>query len=310
MKLVSFVIPVYRNEGALPILYKQLIDEFTSQFDGELEVELLFVNDGSDDNSYNELMELRALDKKHVKVISFSRNFGQMGAVIAGWNYAKGDAVMNISADMQEPPSQFTKMIKEWQKGAEVVIGSRIQRMDSKWAKMKSGIFYNLMRKINPKMPDGGFDITLMDRKALNAMNELDERGRFYQGNILWLGFKVVFVPYTRLKREIGVSQNSAFKMIAYSLNAFLNSTYIPIRIMTFIGMVSAFAGFVYATNIVYAYFFEKVPFKGWAPIMILILFIGGLIMVMLGVIGEYIWRILEEVKKKPHYIISESYID
>ena len=156
-------------------------------------------------------------------------------------------------------------------------------------------------------MPKGGFDITLLDRKALDTLKSLKEKGRFYQGNILWLGYSLKFIPYTRLKRTVGKSQNSTFKMIAYTLNALLNVTYLPIRIMTFIGVFTALSGFIYAVAIVYSYFFNQVPFKGWTPIMVLLLIIGGLTMLMLGIIGEYIWRILEEVKGRPNYIIREK---
>jgi polyisoprenyl-phosphate glycosyltransferase len=306
MKLVTFVVPVYRNEGALKILHSNLRKEFTSQFP-EMNYEIIFVNDGSDDGSYDEMLKIRKEDA-NVKVISLSRNFGQMGAIMAGWDNSKGDATINISADMQEPVEQFTRMIREWLDGTDIVIGTRENRQDSAWAKFKSRIFYSIMRMSIPQMPSGGFDITLLDRKALNTLNSLKERGRFYQGNILWLGYSVKFIPYTRLKRTLGKSQNSSLKMLVYTLNALLNVTYIPIRIMTFTGIFTALVGFIYAIVIVYAYFVDKVPYKGWAPIMVLLLIIGGFIMVMLGIIGEYIWRILDEVKGRPNYIIREKF--
>ncbi len=307
MKCITFVVPVYRNEGSLKPLHKSLVSEFINNFKGELEYEIIFVNDGSDDKSYAEILEIKAIDD-NVKVISFSRNFGQMGAILAGWKYAKGDAAMNISADMQEPTGHYINMINEWKRGGEVVIGMRENREDSATAKLKSVVFYRLMRYAFPQMPKGGFDVTLLDRKPLDALNEFTERGRFYQGNILWLGFDVRYVPYTRLKRTIGKSQNSVRKMLAYSINAFLNATYLPIRLMTGIGMITALLGFIYAIVIIYAYLVNRVPFTGWAPIMVLILVIGGLIMLMLGIIGEYIWRILDETRNRPHYIIKDKH--
>lgn len=306
MKLVTFVVPVYRNEGALKILHSNLKNEFTSRFP-DMGYEIIFINDGSDDGSYEEMLNIKKQDT-NVKVISLSRNFGQMGAIMAGWNNARGDAAINISADMQEPVEQFTRMIKEWLNGTEIVIGMRENRQDSGWAKLKSRVFYSIMRMSIPQMPSGGFDITLLDRKALDALNGLKERGRFYQGNILWLGYSIKFIPYTRLKRTLGKSQNSSLKMLVYTLNALLNVTYVPIRIMTFTGMATALMGFIYAMVIVYAYLVDKVPYKGWAPIMVLLLIIGGFIMIMLGVIGEYIWRILDEVKGRPNYIIKEKF--
>ncbi len=305
MKRITFVVPVYRNEGTLLALHADLVKEFKSSF-SNMEYEIIFVNDGSDDGSYNELLGIKQKDAS-VKIITLSRNFGQMAAITAGWNHSTGDATLNISADRQEPVEQFTKMIRAWQDGIEIVIGSRENREDSGIAQFKSGLFYKVIRLAIPSMPKGGFDITLLDRKALDSLNNLPERATFYQGNILWLGYSLKFIPYTRLKRTIGKSQNNTFKMIAYTLNALLNVTYMPIRIMTFGGIITAFSGFLYALVIVYAYFVNAVPFKGWTPIMVLLLIIGGMIMLMLGIIGEYIWRILEEVKARPNYIIREK---
>ena len=304
-KTVTFVVPVYRNEGSIKPLHVSLVKEFQDNFP-ELEYEIVFVDDGSDDNSLRDIMDVKFIDK-NVKVIVLSRNFGQMGAIIAGWDKAKGNAVMNISADRQEPVEQYTKMIKEWLAGAEIVIGIRENREDSGFTKFKSRIFYRLIKISIPEIPIGGFDVTLLDRKALNSLSTLQERGRFYQGNILWLGFAKKYVPYTRLKREIGKSQNNFFKMFAYTVNAYLNSSYLPLRMLSIIGFIVSFTGFAYALAIIYAYAVHNTPFQGWAPIMMTLLIIGGIIMLMLGVLGEYIWRILDEVKHRPYYIIKDS---
>lgn len=304
MKLISFVIPVYRNQGSIAGLHKSIREDFGSNFP-DLSYEMIFVNDGSDDHSLDEIMKLR--EKDHgVKVVSFSRNFGQMSAILAGWHLAKGDAVINISADAQEPVELFTNMIREWLEGFEVVIGKRISRQDPLVKRFSSRIFYGLMKLSIPQIPIGGFDITLMDRKALDAINSFSERGRFYQANILWVGFNIKYVPYKRLKREHGSSQNTFSKMFRYTVNAYLNVSYFPIRFMSVFGMITALIGFLYAAIIVHAYFFDEVPFQGWAPIMVLLLIIGGMLMLMLGIIGEYIWRILDETKNRPHYIIKE----
>ena len=304
MKL-SFVIPVYRNEGSLFPTYDKLI-ELVIQL--QFQYEIIFVNDGSDDLSLNELISLHKKDN-NVKVISFSRNFGQVAAVIAGLREVTGDAVVNLSADLQEPIELIHEMIAKWKEGNEIVIGHRIDREDGFIANKASNIFYKLMQYVNPKMPKGGFDFMLFDKKALEVLNEIDERNRFFQGDVLWLGFNTAFIPYTRLKRTIGKSQWSLSKKLKYFIDGLLNTSYVPIRLMSFLGICFSFFGFLYALVIVYNRFIHNTPFTGWAPLMIIILIIGGLIMLMLGIIGEYVWRTYDETRKRPIYIIKDKFI-
>jgi dolichol-phosphate mannosyltransferase len=272
-----------------------------------LDYEFVFINDGSDDNSLNELIILHQRDSK-VKIISFSRNFGQVSAVIAGLKEITGDVTINISADLQEPIELISEMISKWQSGNEIVICHRTNREDGFIANKASNFFYKLMKYVNPKMPKGGFDFVLIDKKAVAVLNQIDERNRFFQGDILWLGFNVAFIPYSRLKRTIGKSQWTLSKKLKYFIDGLLNTSYIPIRLMSFIGMIISFLGFIYATVIAYSRLINNTPFNGWAPIMILILIIGGLIMLMLGIIGEYVWRTYDEARKRPLYIIKEKF--
>jgi glycosyltransferase involved in cell wall biosynthesis len=307
IKTISFVIPIFRNEGSILLTYSKIKDlirhsKFNYQF--------IFINDGSDDNSIIELENIFINDKSNVKVISFSRNFGQVSAVIAGFKYASGDAVIMLSADLQEPIELISQMIHKWELGSQIVICNRIDRDDSYLANLTSSFFYKLMQSVNPKMPRGGFDFLLLDRKPLDIFNSIDERNRFIQGDILWLGFDLTFIPYTRLKRTIGKSQWTLKKKIKYFIDGFLTTSYVPIRIMSLIGLITAICGFIYALIILYYKLFKDLPFNGWAPIMILILIIGGLIMLMLGIIGEYIWRTYDESRKRPIYIIKDKYED
>jgi dolichol-phosphate mannosyltransferase len=160
-----------------------------------------------------------------------------------------------------------------------------------------------------PNVPPGGFDFSLLGRNAMDAVNSIKERNRFYQYDILWVGFNVKFLPYDKLKRAIGKSQYNFVKRFGNFMAAFINVSYLPLRLMSFLGFSFAVAGFIYSLNIVHAYYFRATPFQGWAPIMILLLIIGGLIMLMLGVLGEYIWRIFDEVKKRPDYIVRDEYL-
>ncbi len=303
MSHISVCFAVYQNQGALPILHQQITEELSTHFPNDT-YELLFVNDGSKDGSLNELIELNKKDK-HVKIISFSRNFGQMAAILAGWEHATGDVVINMAADLQDPPKQCTEMIKEWKAGNEIVISYRQSHGTSRTKKFTSRLFYKMML---PNVPPGGFDFALLDRKPMNAINSLKERNRFYQYDILWAGFKTKFIPYDKLERKIGKSQYNFFKRFRNFYSAFLNVSYFPLRLLTTIGGIVSISGFIYALNIVYTYFVHKTPFNGWAPIMIVLLILGGLIMLMLGVVGEYIWRILDEVKGRPNYIIDKKW--
>jgi glycosyltransferase involved in cell wall biosynthesis len=272
-----------------------------------VDYEFVFINDGSDDNSLQELISLYESDSK-VKIINFSRNFGQVSAIVAGYKEVVGDVVVNMSADLQEPVSLIEEMINKWKAGNEIVICHRIDREDSFIANNASKVFYKLMKYVNPKMPKGGFDFILMDKKVIDGLNQIDERNRFLQGDILWMGFNVAFIPYNRLKRTIGKSQWTLSKKLKYFIDGLLNTSYIPIRMMSLLGIIISFLGFIYAVVIAYNRFINNTPFDGWAPIMILILIIGGLIMLMLGIIGEYVWRTYDETRKRPLYIIKDKF--
>ncbi|HEY0091438.1 MAG TPA: glycosyltransferase family 2 protein [Flavobacterium sp.] len=301
---ISFVIPVFRNEGAIIPTYEKLVTQIGLQ---QQDYEFIFINDGSDDRSIDELLSLHERDKK-VKVISFSRNFGQVPAWIAGLKEVTGDAAIVMSADLQEPIELIVQMIEKWRSGNEIVICQRVERDDSFVANTASLVFYNLMKYAIPKMPKGGFDFMLIGRNALNVLNRIDERNRFVQGDILWLGFDTIIIPYTRLKRTIGKSQWTLSKKLKYFVDGLINSSYVPIRMMSLLGIIISFLGFIYALVIIYSRFIHKTPFTGWAPIMIAILMIGGLIMLMLGIIGEYVWRTYDETRKRPLYIIKDKF--
>jgi glycosyltransferase involved in cell wall biosynthesis len=202
MSHISICFAVYQNQGSLTPLYERVVYELTTHFPHHT-YELLFVNDGSKDDSLAELLALRKRDD-NVKIISFSRNFGQMAAILAGWDNASGDCVINMAADLQDPPEQCTLMIREWEQGNDIVISYRISHGTSPSKRLTSKIFYKLML---PDAPPGGFDFTLLDRKPMDAINSLKERHRFYQYDILWAGYKVKYIPYHKLDRLIGKSQ-------------------------------------------------------------------------------------------------------
>lgn len=304
---ISFVVAVYHNEGALSKTHEKIQRVFSSELP-QHEYEIVFVDDGSKDGSLKEILSLREQDSK-VKVLTFTRNFGQMAAMLAGFKEASGDAVINISADLQDPVELIPQMVKKWQEGSETVICYRTDRADTLSAKLFSRLAYGVMRMSHPQIPPGGFDFVLMDRKVMDAFNAIDVRHRYFQGDLLWTGYRVSFIPYVRLKRTIGKSQYNFGKKLKNFLDAVLDASYLPIRFISLLGLITSGLGVLYSISIAFSWLRGETPFAGWAPIMIAILLVGGLIMVMLGVIGEYIWRINEEVRKRPNYLIRDKFL-
>jgi glycosyltransferase involved in cell wall biosynthesis len=306
MPTLSFVIPVYRNERAVTLTYQKLramVEKDLPQYRREF----VFVDDGSDDNSLPELLQLKALDPT-VRIVSFTRNFGQMAAIQAGLKTATGELVLHLSADLQDPVELIPQLVREFEAGNELVVAYRQGREDKMTSRISSRIFYGIVRMSFPQIPPGGFDYVLMGRRVVDSFNQIEVRNRFFQGDLLWLGYKTTFIPYTRAKREIGRSQYNFAKRLKNSLDAILDSSYLPIRFISLIGVLTALVGFAYALNIVYYRMMHGSPFPGWAPIMVVLLVIGGLLMVMMGIIGEYVWRIFDEVRRKPNYIVRDTY--
>ena len=304
---ISFVIAVYHNEDAISRTYENLQTLFLEKLT-DYEFEIVFVDDGSKDGSLKEILSLKKLDPR-IKVITFTRNFGQMAAMLAGFKEANGDAVINMSADLQDPVDLVSDMLDRWKDGAEIVICYRSDRSDSFLSKLFSRLGYGFLRISMPQIPPGGFDFVLMDRKVMDVFNSIDVRHRFFQGDLLWTGFRTSLIPYVRLKRTIGKSQYNFGKKLKNFLDAVLDISYFPIRFISLMGIITSMAGLIYSISIIFSWLRGETPFDGWAPIMITILLIGGLIMVMLGIIGEYVWRINEEVRKRPNYVVRDKFL-
>jgi dolichol-phosphate mannosyltransferase len=303
---ISFVIPVFRNERAVTLTYEKLLG--VCGLDLALyDREFVFVDDGSDDGSLDELLAIRRRDET-VRVISFTRNFGQMAAILAGIKASTGDLVLHLSADLQDPVELIPRMVQQFEAGTEVVVAYRANREDRLTSRLTSKLFYRIIRLSFPEIPPGGFDYVLMARNVVDAFNRIDVRNRFFQGDLLWLGYKTSFIPYTRAKRAFGKSQYTFAKRLKNSLDAILDSSYLPIRFISLVGVLTALTGFLYAIDIVYARLRHNIPATGLAAIMVLILVIGGLLMLMLGIIGEYVWRIYDEVRGKPNYIVRQIF--
>ena len=306
MKKISIIIPVYNNAGSLGGTYKNL-SVYLRKIEKKYKYELIFVNDGSHDNSLEKLLELRKKDS-HVKIINFTRNFGQASAVLAGFEYSQSEIGITISADMQDPCQLIIEMISRWEEGYKVVLCVRKSREDDLFSKIGSKIFYGIIQKSIHSMPLGGFDYFLLDKLIYKKLVNLDIRNAFLQIDILWFGHKPYILQYKRVKRKNGKSEWTIGRKIKASIDGIIDASHWPIRLISLVGLAFAFLGFFYAMLVFLSYLFKATPFQGYTPIMIIMLIGFGLIMVMLGVIGEYSWRIYEEIKKKPLYIIENIY--
>jgi polyisoprenyl-phosphate glycosyltransferase len=303
----SIIIPVYYNEGSLcPTFHKvQAVLEQHSSVD---QYEVIFIDDGSGDQSYKELLLLKENYPDQIKLIKFTRNFGQLAAIKAGYKFANGDCIINISADLQDPPELIARMLDEhFYNRYEIVICTREDREESWFRKKTSFLFYKVIQKLSFKnMPPGGFDFTLVGKRAAAAFAQHYEANSFWQGQVLWTGYPVKFIPYKRLERLIGTSRWSFSKKIKYLIDGVMAYSYTPLRFMSILGIISFLVGVIYALVIVLAYLLGDVPFKGWAPIMIIVLVLSGIQMLMLGVIGEYLWRTLDQVRQRPDFVIEK----
>lgn len=305
MSLISYVIPVYNNAGSLVPTWNAISALFAGPLAAH-QCEVIFVNDGSKDGSLEEIRGLAASDGRIV-ALSFTRNFGQLAAMLAGYRQARGDAIINMSADLQDPVELTVEMVSKWEAGCDVVVGYRREREDSLPARVFSRLAYAAVRSGNRDVPAGGFDFVLMSRKALKLFLDLKGRNRFFQGDVLWAGFPTAFLPYVRRKRAVGKSQYTFSKKLKLFFDFALDSSYLPIRAMSFCGALLAMMGLLYAGLIIGAWTVNNTPFTGWAPIMVVLLMTTGALMLMLGIIGEYVWRILDEIKEKPLYVLDES---
>lgn len=303
---ISVVVPVYNNQETLEDTSRQIIEVHQNHFQ-HLNLEIIFVNDGSKDNSWQELVRLKSVYKNKIQLLNLSRNFGQLGALFAGFNQAKGDAVICISADLQDPVSMMAQMVSYWERDIEIVVCHRQNRQDGFFTRIFSKFAYLVARLSYSELPQGGFDYWLMSRRVCKLLCSFRGRHNFLQGYLLSVGFTKTFIPYTRVERRFGKSGYSLGKKIKIVVDFFVDSSYLPIRFMSCLGAILSFSGFIYSLLITYAWFQHQTPFPGWAPLMIMLMIIGGMIMIMLGVIGEYIWRIYDNGKDFPLYIVDEK---
>jgi dolichol-phosphate mannosyltransferase len=305
----SIVIPVYFNEASLAPLMQSL-DTNVLRANPQYQPEIIFVDDGSGDRSFLELKEIQARYPLIVTIIKLTRNFGQGAAMLAGWRQAKGKCLITMSADGQEPTEKINDMLKGFfEEAYDIVICARRGRDESLYRIVTSQIFFFLMRKLTfPDMPKEGFDFWLLSRRAFETILRNADVQPFFQGYTLWTGFKTKVLPYRRRERHSGVSRWTLGKKFTAFLDSVVLFSFAPIRVMSLMGCICAFLGFAYAIWIMRDTLVLGNPVKGWSPIMVAILVMGGFQMIMLGVMGEYLWRTLAQVRGREKYVIDAIY--
>lgn len=298
--------PVYQNAGSIEITCKE-VSSSLSKFADDVDFEFVIVNDGSTDASWEVLQKLYAKEPQRFTLIRFTRNFGQLSALLAGYAHAVGDCVISMAADMQDPPEIISKMVSAWIEGNKLVIANRIARNDGYLANFSSNFSWNLLRRyVLPTLPKGGFDFFLMDKEIRDYYIDNPEQHIFMQGRLLYYGIKPFEIPYERQKRLHGKSQTTLTKKIKYLIDGFAGYSYIPLRVISIAGILAFLLSIVAALIIIWYTYTRGSPVSGWASLMVVMLFLNGMQMLAFGVIGEYLWRNIEETRKRPAYIISE----
>lgn len=303
--IYSIVAPIFNEIDNLPELYRRIREVMDAH--GE-PWELILVDDGSTDGSTEKIRELAAQDKT-VRPVIFARNFGHQVAITAGWDYARGEAVVIIDADLQDPPEVILELAKKWKEGYEVVYAVRGEREGESWFKLwTSSVFYRLIYRITDvKIPVDTGDFRLMDRKVVNVLKQMKERHRFPRGMSAWVGFKQIGVTYNRAARHAGVTKYPFKKMLKLAVNAITGFSYFPLQVATFFGFFSAGIAIlaipvVAALRLAGSHFFE-----GQTTTLISVLFLGGAQLISLGILGEYVGRLYDEAKGRPLYIVREA---
>jgi polyisoprenyl-phosphate glycosyltransferase len=305
MAKFSIVAPVYNELENLPELYRRVREVMTGI--GE-PWELVLVDDGSTDGSTERILELAGQDK-HVRPVIFARNFGHQVAITAGWDHASGDAVVILDADLQDPPEAIPELIAKWRDGYEVVYAVRAERKGETWFKRTTAaMFYRIVRRITDvNIPVDTGDFRLMDRKVVDVLKTMHERHRFPRGMSAWVGFKQIGVPYTRNARHAGVTKYPFKNMLRLALNAITGFSYFPLQLATYFGFTAAGLAIIAIPVVIIMRLTGQGAFLGQATTLIAVLFLGGVQLISLGMLGEYLGRIYDEVKGRPLYIVRQG---
>ncbi|CDL84089.1 glycosyltransferase family 2 protein [Xenorhabdus szentirmaii] len=300
---ISLVVPVFNEEEAIPVFYKAVREnEELKQYN----VEIIFINDGSTDATENIINSLSFSDNSIIS-LSFTRNFGKEPALFAGLDHATGDAIIPIDVDLQDPIEVIPQLIKKWQNGADVVLAKRTDRSTDGWLKRKTAEwFYKFHNKISsPKIEENVGDFRLMSFETVENIKLLSERNLFMKGVLSWVGGTIDIVEYTRAERTVGKSKFNGWKLWNLALEGITSFSTFPLRIWTYIGLSVAILSFIYGIWMIIDKLMWGNPVPGYPSLLVSVLFLGGIQLIGIGVLGEYIGRIYTESKKRPKYIIK-----
>ncbi len=301
----SIIAPIYNEIDNLPELYRRVKEVMDSS--GE-RWELILVDDGSTDGSTDKIRELAKMDKI-VRPVIFARNFGHQVAITAGWDYARGDAIVIIDADLQDPPEVILELANKWKEGYEVVYAVRGEREGESWfKKFTAAMFYRIIYSITDvKIPVDTGDFRLMDRKVVDVLKLMKERHRFPRGMSAWVGFRQIGVTYKRAARVAGVTKYPFSKMLKLALNAITGFSYFPLQVATYFGFASAGVSILAIPLVAILRLAGSHFFEGQTTTLISVLFLGGVQLISLGILGEYIGRLYDEAKGRPLYIVRDA---
>jgi dolichol-phosphate mannosyltransferase len=302
---ISIVVPTFNEEGNIEVLYHEIIKVFSDL--ESFDFELIYVNDGSTDDSLEYIKRLSKEDQR-VRFLSFSRNFGHQNALKAGLDHAEGDAVISMDADMQHPPNLIPQMLKLWKEGNDVVYSIRHDKNQiSFFKKTTSKFFYRLVNYLSDtKLEEGTADFRLLDRKVVSVLKTYNESTLFFRGIIPTLGFKQIGIQYTPQNRFSGTTKYSFSKMLKFALTGITSSSAKPLYFSIYLGLLFAATAFLYAIYAIYIALFTNEAVTGWTSIIASILFIGGVQLIMIGIIGIYLGKLFTQSKNRPNYIIEE----
>lgn len=304
MEKLSIVIPVYYNEGNLFPLYEDLKDKVLKKL--PCDYEIVMVNDGSKDNSYQEMQILASRDSRIV-LVNLSRNFGEHRATLAGLAQCSGTVAVRKAADLQEPSEMILEMYEKYKEGNKVVLAVRADREEGLSQKLFSKMYCGMMRRFAlPNMPEGGFDTFMISRQVIDLIVMIGEKNAPVTEQILWSGFDAAKVYYVRKKREIGKSGWTLSKKIKLAIDSLLSFSYFPVRCMSTLGGIAALAAIIWAIVIFIQYCIGYIDVEGYTTLSILVLLGFGIIMMSMGILGEYLWRMFDEIRKKPPYVVDE----
>ena len=303
---ISIIAPCYNEEETIEPFLRR-IEEILTQINEPYEI--VFINDGSRDNTLNVLLNAKQ-NFKNIRIINFSRNFGKEAALTAGLDKARGEAAIPIDVDLQDPPKLIKDLVAKWREGYEVVLAKRADRTSDSFAKRVSAdLFYKLNGKIsNVDIPNNVGDFRLMSKRVVEALKQLPENQRFMKGLFAWVGFKTVAIEYVREKREAGQSSFNGWKLWNFALDGITSFSTLPLRIWLYIGALVSFLSFLYGSFIILKTLIFGVDLPGYASLAVIMLFLGGIQLIGIGILGEYIGRIYSESKRRPSYIIEGEY--